>query len=101
MGRWSRGFGVVLSLVSLGCGRGGAEAADVRRSGRDCEQLRQHLVELRLQSVTLDRDSHRAVIEASLGETFISTCVETMPRKQVRCGRAAKDAAALAACTRP
>ncbi len=54
-----------------------------------------------MQLVTLDREQHRATLQASLGDGFVQNCVDAMPRRQVLCGQAAKDAAGLAACSRP
>lgn len=84
---------VIGSLV--GC-RETAEGGHPSR--HDCAQLREHLIEVRMRAVTLDRPAHRASIEASFGDGFVGECVATMSPSQVRCGRAAADAAALAAC---
>src|SRR5688500_11197569 len=48
-------------------------------SRRDCEQLRDHVVELRLTTVTADRDHHAAALRAALGESFVSTCLAASP----------------------
>ena len=103
MGKKSHGLTCVLMSLAaaLGCSCGNEDSPETHTSRRDCEQLRDRMVEVRLESVTLDRDRHRAAITSSLGEDFLRTCVDTLPRRQVVCGRAAKDAAALAACATP
>ena len=92
-----------LVCAGVGCGGRSGDARGVRgHAGRgDCERLRDRLVEIRLQGVSLDREVQRRAIAASLGEGFMHACVDTMSAREVACGRDARDAAALAACTRP
>ena len=75
---------------------------DAGRVGRDdCAQLRDHLVDLRMESVTADHDQHRAALRSSLGASFISSCLELTTEPQLRCALQAADAQALAACAAP
>ncbi len=64
----------------------------------DCEQLRAHMVELRMQTVTADHAQHRDAIHRSL-EPVVATCAESTTREQLRCSLAAGDFRSLAACT--
>lgn len=87
----------VFALASASCGSGDeTEAA----TARQCEQLREHLVELRLQGANIDVAAHRAAIKQSLGENFVDTCTAQMTRDQVRCALAASDAPDALECTR-
>lgn len=91
---------LIVVCAGPGCGGRSGDSRGARAGRRDCERLRAHLVEIRLQAVSLDREEHRRALDASLGEDFVQTCVDTMPPREVACGRAARDAAALAACAR-
>jgi len=68
-------------------------------SRHDCERLRDHLVDLRMSSVTADRDQHREALLASLGDDFVTTCVDQTSTDKLRCALDAHDAAGLRACT--
>jgi hypothetical protein len=65
---------------------------------RRCTELRDHVVELQLQTVTDDRAAHRAALLASAGPTYVSDCVTTQSTPQLDCGLAAVSAADLARC---
>ena len=47
-------------------------------SRKDCERLREHLIDVRMQSVTSDHAQHRIAIASSLDESFLSSCVDGM-----------------------
>jgi hypothetical protein len=83
-------------LVALLACSSGSESDAVSR--QDCERLRAHLVELRMQSVTADHDQHRIAIRSSLDDSFISSCVENNAASALQCAMAAKDSDALLAC---
>lgn len=96
--------GVLVALAAAtwvgGCG---TESSGLQGSRRDCTKLRDHMVELRMDSVTVDREQHRAAVTASLGDGFVRRCVEQivdgqMSSKQLQCGLAATDSEALGAC---
>lgn len=92
-----RSIMIVFALASASCGSGDeTEAA----TARQCEQLRDHLVELRLQGTNLDVAAHRAAIRQSLGDDFVGTCTAQMTRDQIRCALAASDAPDALECTR-
>ena len=88
----------LVTLVALaGCGAGSTEAV----SQRDCAQLRDHLVELGLETATADRDQHRAALRASFGEGFIAGCVHDVTRGQLDCALSSKTSEAYYACHEP
>lgn len=61
-------------------------------------RLRDHLVDVQLQSVTADREQHQAALKAALDVAFVGDCVERMDDEARDCRLAAHDAAALVAC---
>ncbi len=82
--------------LTAGCSTGGAE-----RVGRgDCERLRDHLVDVRMASVTADHEQHRRAIRTALGDGFLSSCLDLTTESQLRCSLKANDAQALTACAR-
>jgi hypothetical protein len=85
--------GICLALIS--CSADPPE----RLSRRECEELRDHMVALRIGGESANRDAHRAAIRSSL-EPFVETCVETITPEQQRCALAAADLDALAICSR-
>ena len=68
---------------------------------KDCDRLREHLIDVRMQSVTADHAQHRIAIASSLDEYFLSSCVDGMTSSYVECAHAARDSDALAACAAP
>ena len=88
--------GALLALTSCS-----SESDSDAVSRRDCERMRDHLVELRMQSVTADQDQHRIAIRSALDESFVSACVENTTESQLHCALTAKDTDALAACVEP
>lgn len=88
-------FGVLVSA----CGSGSSDSAVSRA---DCEDLRAHVVELRLSGLAKDRDAaemdkHRANLTASLGSSFVNECVERTPA-YVECALEATSREALSRC---
>ncbi|MGE0400904.1 MAG: hypothetical protein AB7T06_29605 [Kofleriaceae bacterium] len=64
-----------------------------------CEQLREHLIDLRLATATnVDQDAHREVMRGALGTSFLDECAG-MPEAERECALASTDTAAAAACT--
>jgi len=67
-----------------------------------CEQLRTHLVDLRLADLgklDVDKAAHRTAIENALGDPFVTSCQQSITVLQMNCALAAKDSAAAASCT--
>lgn len=89
MARWGMIF-----IVSIGC----ASAKDEDAPRRQCERLRDHVIDLRLRSAqAVDKAAHRKVLGKALGEDFISSCL-TLPEERVRCALEARSSSAVAAC---
>ncbi len=86
------------ALVIAALAACGGEEAATTASRRSCEQLRDHSVELRLQSVTADRDQHKAALTERLAASFVDECLATASPAGVRCRLAAGTTDALAAC---
>jgi small lipoprotein (TIGR04454 family) len=89
-------LGLVVALAAA-CGSG----SSTQVSRRECEALRDHLVELRMQSSTVDREQHRAALQASLADEFVNRCLGEVSREQLRCTLAATDSQAVTACHVP
>ena len=86
---------LVLSLAAAIAACGSPQPDDMRRA--ECERLRDHLVELRLETVTEEHDRFRESIRASLSHV-VTSCLESMSASQLRCSLAAADFDALTAC---
>lgn len=87
-------YGLVVVLMAAACSSDPSEP----NPRRECERIRDHIIELRLQGVTADRDQHRAAFESAFGESFLVRCVEEASPARRRCVLDAKDPQALAAC---
>jgi hypothetical protein len=90
---------LILLLVNTVLTACATESGGVSR--RDCERLRDHVIDLRLQSVTADREQHRAALTTSLGDAFVTECASATSDMHLRCALAANDEESLAACARP
>lgn len=88
----------LLVVLLVACG-GGAEApAEVSQS--PCEQVREHMIDLRLASAAkIDREAHREAMRRALGEDFLTSCRETMTDSEIRCVLEARDSLATVACS--
>jgi len=65
--------GLVLGVCCVvSCGTEPSPAPDPRK---ECERLREELVELQMQRVTTDHEQHRAAFRAALGDRFVDDCV--------------------------
>jgi hypothetical protein len=83
-------------LVALcACASESAEPAELTR--KDCERLRDHLIELRMESVTADQEQHRMALRAAM-DGFVPRCQNETSTDQLQCGLLAKDSHALAGC---
>ena len=78
-------------------------------SRHDCEQLRDHTIEVRLATVTsgssdpsgnpgVDIAAHRAAMKQALGDSFVTSCLQTMTSSQLECALGAKDTETAVAC---
>lgn len=68
---------------------------------QECERLRDHLVELRMNGVSADHEQHRNALRSALGDSFVIACVERTTPSHVRCALAATDSDTLLACSTP
>ena len=93
---------VIALSVSCGGDREGNDGDAARSSVAACEQLREHLIDVRLDGASgLDAAAlagQRAALQTGLGTEFIASCQQTMTRAAVQCARAARDGAGLARC---
>lgn len=119
-------FVCLLVLAAAACTGGGS--ADLHQR---CEQVRDHLIDLRLRQVTasdtspasqlptivpgqadrpaevvpppapIDIEAHRAAMKQALGTRFVETCASTYQDSRVRCLLAADSSSAVNACNHP
>lgn len=94
--RTIRSLALITSLLLFASCDGGTDEAVSRR---DCARLREHVIDLRMSTVTADQDQHRATLEKVLGDAFLSDCLEQTSSAQLRCALAATDEHALGACS--
>lgn len=93
---------LLVLVIAVGCG--GDDANDAERVALPCEQLRDHLVDLRLagaHGAPKDLAMHREAMQRALGDDFIASCEQHMTAPQIRCSTSAGDLAAVSACSTP
>lgn len=82
-------------VLLVGCVGSGGDEGDQRAR---CNELRKHVVDIRLQSVPVeDREAHRGAALDALDDDFASQCLQ-MSSERVSCGLRARDHTALLAC---
>ncbi len=96
-----RCFSLLLSSLLVVTTVASCDSDPERVTRTQCAELRDHMVELRLASVTADVDQHRASIRAALGEDFLASCLERTSDADLRCGLAARDSESLVTCFQP
>jgi len=64
---------LLLTTLLVACNGDDGDVTPVRAP---CEQLREHLIDLRLADVSpkIDKAAHREALRGAFGETFFSTC---------------------------
>lgn len=84
----------ILLLTAVACT--GNESAPARTP---CEQLRDHLIDLRLAdaSPNIDKDAHRAAMRGAFDETFFTSCTQLTDQGRA-CAFAATTLADATAC---
>ncbi len=88
-----------LLLVLLMACAGNDDAPPVT-SQSPCEQVRDHMIELRLASADkIDRAAHREVMRKALGDDFVASCREKMTDTEVQCALQARDSLSAMACS--
>ncbi|MFN0252062.1 MAG: hypothetical protein ACKV2T_34620 [Kofleriaceae bacterium] len=86
---------LLVMMMLVGCS--GDEEDGVPRA-TPCENLREHLIDLRLATATnVDHKAHREVMQASLGSDFLASCAK-LDEAVVTCALAAPDSQRAAAC---
>lgn len=91
-----RGCFLVFALVLAAC----ASSEDPRDARtRQCAQVRDHLIDLRLAHAH-DVDAHRAAMKQALGDRFVDECAASLTQTQITCALTASDAVAAIDCTR-
>jgi hypothetical protein len=91
---------VFLSLVLAACGADDASSEE-ERTASPCEQLRDHLVDLRVGTATGTPDElvqHHAAMTRALGDDFVTSCEDDLDAAQIACATSATDLAAVSAC---
>lgn len=89
-----RRLAVTLVLVIAGCDDDRPEQPELTR----CEQLREHLIDLRLEdAMHVDKDAHREALRTAMGADFDSSCSK-LDDAAIRCALQAPDSATAAAC---
>ena len=94
---------VLVAIASIG-GCNGDDEAEVDQVVRPCEQLRDHLVDLRVDSASGKPDEvaqHRAAMRHALGDDFVASCERQMAASEIACASKAADFAAVTACSQP
>ena len=91
----------VLVTISMGCA---GSSPDENPEPRQCEQLRDHLVDLQVAQIHIatgiDREAHRSALSKALGDEFLTACTAKMSASQVECALGAADATTAAGCSR-
>jgi hypothetical protein len=85
----------LMMALSIGC------SSSDRAGAKQCEELREHLVDLALaESTGIDRGAHREAMRAALGDAFVESCSSSLSEDQVDCGLRASDVSGATSCTR-
>jgi predicted protein tyrosine phosphatase len=96
MERLVRHILLVLLLVASCDGERDIESTELTR----CEQLRDHLIDLRLaDAVHVDKAAHREAMRTALGDDFAASCSK-LRDDVIDCALGASDSTAAAACAR-
>ena len=75
-----------------------AEEDPAATTARRCVALRDHLVDLRLQTQTEFVEEHRKALTESLGDGFLERC-QDMPPEQIKCALAELSPEGVASCS--
>ena len=68
---------------------------------RRCSELREHVVDLRVASATVDREQHRNALRNALGDKYVNDCVHTYTVGAIECALATRDNDEIAQCLTP
>ena len=96
MGRKPVCVGHVVVVASIAAGCASRDAAD---DGVRCVELRDHLVELRVQGLPPnDIAAHREAMRLAMGEAFVARC-RALDADELRCVLGSRDLGAAMACS--
>jgi hypothetical protein len=94
----------VVFIVSIlaACGDGSSEQPRDERATRDteCAQVRDHIVDLALGGVQIDREQHRQALLRAYGNEVVSLCANA-PQDAVDCALAATEQGTADQCLAP
>jgi hypothetical protein len=104
MGRFTAMF-VLLAACTDPLGPGEEGDGDRASSASPCEQVREHLIDLRLATATTlapaDVAQHRAAMRQAMGTEFLETCTSERRTEQIQCALDARDLPSAATCMTP
>lgn len=97
----------ILVILSVSCGSSSGDdsdrAAEDGAAAKRCNDLREHMIDLRLAPSAnadgVDLAPHRLALRNALGQRFLDHCVAAMTPEQVECALGAKDSATVGACS--
>jgi hypothetical protein len=85
-------------IFALGCSTSSDDGVGHAR----CIRLRDHLIELRLQSLDgVDVGAHREAFQRAMGDEFATSCERSMTVAQLDCLLSSSDGDAAGACRHP
>lgn len=83
-----------VALLCIGC----ATSSEPEKQGTAaCQQLREHVIDLRVAEIHQDQEAHRTAIRQALGDNYLASCLDE-PRERFDCERQAKDIDSLRNC---
>jgi hypothetical protein len=95
--RWAFVLAGALALYLSAC----SDTHSIEVDRAHCEQLRDHMIDLRITSATagVDVKAHRAAMKEALGERFVESC-ELLSPSELECSLRARDLASASACSK-
>ncbi len=88
-------LGISFALAACGSADEATTEDDLRAQ---CAQLRDHLIDLDVENVTVDRDAHRAALARALGDHFVDDCAANKSASAITCGLTAGSLEVAAHC---
>jgi hypothetical protein len=79
----------------------GSEPSPEQESAQpSCEKYREHLLDVRVASLSTHREKHRAALARSLGDGFVADCERRLTQADLDCAMAATTTEQLHACSK-
>lgn len=85
-----------VALLCIGCAAGSSEPE--KQGTKACEQLREHVIDVRVSEIQQDREAHREALRQALGRSYVTTCLEE-PRERFECEMKATDIDGIRNCS--